>query len=187
MAGQTAGSVRKRSARMAFCGVMTALGVTLMTLGGLIPLATYVSPLLAGIILIPVLVECGKKAAWLVYAATALVSVMLSADEEAAFFYIFLGYYPILKLRFDRIRPKIVRMAAKTGYFALAIGAMYAFLCFILRLDAILAEFREAAFVMNAVFFVMFVACMTLYDWLLLRLPVYYARVLRPKMRNRGR
>lgn len=186
MAGQTA-NIRKRSAKTAFCGVMTALGVTLMTLGGLIPLATYVSPLAAGLLLIPVLLEYGKKTAWLMYLATALVSVMLSADKEAAFFYIFLGYYPILKPRLDRVSPRLARAGAKAGYFALAIGAMYAFLCFILKLDAILAEFRETVFIINAVFFALFVACMMLYDVLLVRFIFYYARVLRPKLRFPGK
>lgn len=181
------GSIRKRSAKAAFCGVMTALGVTFMALGGLIPLATYVAPMLAGVLLVPVYLEYGRKTAWLMYVATALVSAMLSADKEGVFFYIFVGNYPVLKARFDKIRPRVVRAAAKAGYFALAIGAMYALLYFVLKLDAIVQEFQEAALAVNAVFYVLFSASMLLYDVLLARFAVYYARVLRPKLRLPGK
>ena len=181
------GGIRGRSAKAAFCGVMTALGVTFMALGGLIPLATYVSPLLAGALLVAVYLEYGRKTAWLMYLATALVSVMLSADKESAFFYIFVGYYPILKARFDRIRPRVARAAAKAGYFALAIGAMYAFLYFVLKLDELVQEFQEAALAVNAVFYVLCAVCMLMYDFLLARFTVYYARVLRPKLKLPGK
>ena len=134
-----------------------------------------------------VYLEYGRKTAWLMYLATALVSVMLSADKESAFFYIFVGYYPILKARFDRIRPRVARAAAKAGYFALAIGAMYAFLYFVLKLDELVQEFQEAALAVNAVFYVLFAVCMLMYDFLLARFAVYYARVLRPKLKLPGK
>ena len=57
---------------VAFCSLMAALGAVLMLTGGLIPVMTYCSPLMAGVLLIPVLREFGKKWAWLVWLVTAL-------------------------------------------------------------------------------------------------------------------
>ena len=88
---------RRQSSKIAFCGLMVALSVALMLTGGLIPIATYCAPMASAILLRPILLEFGKKAAWTAYAAVSLITLMLGIDKEAAFFYLFLGYYPILK------------------------------------------------------------------------------------------
>ena len=72
---------------LAFCSLMAALGAALMLVGGVIPVMTYCSPLIAGVLLIPVLREYGGRWAWLVWLVTALLSLILSADKEAALLY----------------------------------------------------------------------------------------------------
>lgn len=176
-------SFSRSSTKMAFCGVMTALSVVLMALGGLIPLATYVTPLMGGALLLPVFLEFGQKSAWTMWMATSIIALVIGADKEAAFFYLFLGYYPLIKPHFDRIERKSLRILTKLGYFALASGAMYGFLIFILRLDAIAAEFRGETYLINGLFFLLLTFCMLVYDRLLLRLLILYARVLRPKLK----
>lgn len=80
---------RKESGKIAFCGLMVALSVVLMLSGGLIPIATYCAPMAGGLLLLPILLEYGKKPAWTAYAATSLITLLLGADKEAAFFYLF--------------------------------------------------------------------------------------------------
>ena len=173
----------RRSTRIAFCGVLSALSVVFMIVSGLIPLATYISPMIAGVLLLPVFLEFGAKSAWTMWLATALVTLIIGSDKEAAFFYVFLGYYPLVKPRLDRISAPILRAGAKILFFLLAGSAMYGFLIYILKLDAVLAEFEEATFILNAAFFMLLTFCMMVYDKLLLRLLVIYARVLRPKFK----
>lgn len=52
------------SKRIALCGVLCALGVVLMMLGGLFPLATFCSPALAALVLIPIIIETIGKWRW---------------------------------------------------------------------------------------------------------------------------
>lgn len=40
--------------KIAFCGIMTALALVFICLGGLIPIMTYAMPGLAGLMLIPI-------------------------------------------------------------------------------------------------------------------------------------
>ena len=63
--------MRKRgaAARMALCGVLAALAVALMFLGGTVPFASIACPVLASLVLIPVYCECGWKWGLLWYAA----------------------------------------------------------------------------------------------------------------------
>ena len=68
---------RHQSAMIAFCGMTVALSVVLLLLGGVIPVATYAVPMLAGLLLLPALLEFGLKAAWMTFFTTALLSLLL--------------------------------------------------------------------------------------------------------------
>jgi len=167
---------------VAFCSLMAALGVVLMMAGGLIPVLTYCSPLLAGVLLIPVMRECGVKWAWMVWAVTAALSMILSADKEAAFFYLFLGYYPILKRGFDRIRPKPLALLFKLLYFALALALMYGLIWYVFRLDIGLEELEELGKIAGLAFFLLLVTAMLIYDAAIGNLAVLYEYRLRPRL-----
>ena len=90
---------------MALGGVLAALAVVIMSLGGLIPIATYVTPMLCAMLLQAVLLTCGTRVAWAWYGAVALLGLLLCPDKEAAAVYVFLGYYPIVKPKLDGLKP----------------------------------------------------------------------------------
>ena len=98
---------------MALGAVMAAAGTALMLLGGVIPVFTYVSPLLASLFLIPVEHAAGRKAAAAVWVITSVLTLLLGADKEAAFFYVFFGWYPLMKPVLDRIRGRRLRLLIK--------------------------------------------------------------------------
>lgn len=173
---------RQQSAKLAFCGLMVALSVVLMLSGGLIPVMTYCAPMMCGVFLLPIFAEYGKKAAWTAFAATAVMTLILGTDKEAAFFYIFFGYYPILKWSMDRIKKKPLRLGAKLLMFNLSFLLLYAFLGFVLHMDAVLSELTGMGTLAMLVFGLMFNACMLLYDRLLFPLLLLYAKKLRPRL-----
>ena len=175
---------KSRSYTVAFCSLMAALGTVLMLTGGLIPVMTYCSPLLAGVLLIPVMREHGSKWAWLVWLVTATLSMILSADKEAAFFYLFLGCYPILKCGFDKVKPKLLGLILKLVYFAAAVAVMYSLICFVFRLDIGLEEFEELGRIAGIAFYAMLVVCMLIYDVALRNLAILYEYKLRPKLQR---
>lgn len=97
--------MRRSSAKqIALGGVLGALAVVIMSFGGLIPIATYVSPMLCMLMLRLVCLTCGRRIGWAWYGAVAILALLLSADKEAAAVFAFLGYYPIIKPRLDRVR-----------------------------------------------------------------------------------
>ena len=91
---------------MALGGMLAALAVVMMSLGTVIPVATYVCPMLCALLLQGVLKTCGSRIAWAWYGAVALLSVLLAPDKEAAGVFVFLGYYPIVKPALDRKKGK---------------------------------------------------------------------------------
>ena len=174
---------RQTTRTIAFCAMMAALSTVIMLTGGLIPVFTYCSPLLASVLLIPVLEEYGARWAWMVWAVSAGLSMMIGVDKEAAFFYLFLGWYPILKPVFDRIPSKILGFTIKTSVFASAIGVMYALICFVFQIGDIVSTFSPAVWV-NVLFFVMLIAVMLLFDRTLIGLRTIYRRRFQRKIRK---
>lgn len=177
-------TAQRKTMRIAFCGMMTALAVVLMLLGGLVPVLLYVSPLVAGLLLLVVLVEYSRKAAWLTWLATALCILFVGVDKEAAFFYLFAGYYPILKWDIERKIPSgIRRTAVKLLLFTASSGLMYLLLSLVFPAQSIAAEFGSAGLWTWLALVVLMVFCLLLYDRALVSLAILYERRLRPKLK----
>ena len=168
---------------IAFCGMMVALATVMMFTGGLIPVLTYCAPMIAGVILLPVLLECGKKAAWTAYAAVALITLFVGIDKEAAFFFLFLGYYPVVKWDIDRLRHKPLRVLIKLLVFNVSVALMYVLLGLLLNMNALIEEFTQMGAVLLAAFVVILNACMLLYDRLLAPMVYLYVNKIAPKLR----
>ena len=108
--------------------------------------------------------------------------MILSADKEAAFFYLFLGYYPILKRGFDRIRPKPLALLFKLLYFALALALMYGLIWYVFGLDIGMEELEELGKIAGIGFFALLVVSMLIYDAALGNLAILYEYRLRPRI-----
>lgn len=133
---------------MAFGGVTAALAVVIMCLGGSIPLSTYVCPMLAMMILQLVLKSCGERIAWTWYVAVTVLCMLMGPDKEAVAVFTFLGYYPILKPKLDKLP---VRWLWKGIYFNLAISLTYLVLIHLLGMAELAKEFREMGMILFAV------------------------------------
>ena len=173
---------RYQSSKAAFCGLMVALSVSLMFSGGLIPISTYCVPMLCGVLLLPILLEYDKKTAWTAFIATALITLILGVDKEAAFFYLFFGYYPLLKWEIERIRNKRLRLPCKLAVFNMSIILMYGLLGFLFNMHALIEEFTQMGAVLLAGFLFVFNLCMLLYDRLLFPLVFLYVNRIQPKL-----
>ena len=126
------------SRQMALGGMMTAVAVVIMCLGSLIPVNTYVCPVLCILITRVVLERCGRRIGWCYYIATAVLSLMLAPDREAALVYAFLGYYPMIRPFFEKLG--VFAWYAKLLLFTLAGGASYGMLLVVMGAGAAMSE-----------------------------------------------
>lgn len=130
---------------MALGGIFAALAVVVMSMGTMIPVATYTAPVLCMVLLQQVLKTCGGRVAWAWYGAVAILSALMAPDKEAAAVFAFLGYYPIVKPGFDRLKGKWLW---KTLYFNAAVCVMYWLLTHLLGLPLTDQESPAAAAVL---------------------------------------
>lgn len=145
--------MKKTNARViAFGGMMAALAVVIMSLGGLIPVATFVCPMLCMLVLAFVVKMCGTRIGWAWYGAVALLSVLLGPDKEAAAVFVFLGFYPIVKPKLDGRR---LSWLWKGMLFNGAILAMYWIIINLFGMVQVAAEYEALGTVMTAVMLVL--------------------------------
>ena len=132
--------------------MMAALAVVFMALGGMIPIATFVCPMMCMLLLRFVLSVCGKRIAWAWYGAVAILSMLLGPDKEAAILFVVLGYYPILKPRLDGMKSGLI---LKILLFNGVILLLYGMILHLLGMTEILAEYAEMGMIMTAVMLVL--------------------------------
>lgn len=100
--------------RIAFGGIIAALCIVLMLCTGLFPFATLALPAIAGVLLVPIVVEFGVKWAYLAFAAVSVISFFITPDPSAMLMFVFFfGYYPIAKSSIERIRKNMLEWALK--------------------------------------------------------------------------
>lgn len=122
---------------MALGGILAALALVIMCMGGLIPFATYICPMLCTIAQYIVLQSCGRRTAWVWYAAVAILGMLLGPDKEAAAVFLLLGYYPIVKPVLERSRLAVLW---KLLLFNGAVAFLYTVLMHLIGLSDVMAE-----------------------------------------------
>ena len=132
--------------------MLAAVAVVIMCLGGFIPIATYVCPMLCCIAQFVVLRFCGRRIAWAWYGVVAILSLLLGPDKEAVAVLVFLGYYPILKPRMDKLP---VKWLYKGILFNAAVLTMYWLLIHLMGMAQLEEEFSELGMAMTAVMLVL--------------------------------
>ena len=88
--------------KIALGGMLAAVAVVVMCLGGFIPVATYVCPMLCCMTQFIVLRFCGRKLGWNWFIVVSLLSLILGPDKEAAIVFVAVGCYPMLKSVFEQ-------------------------------------------------------------------------------------
>ena len=139
---------RNAAKNMALGGVMAALAIVVMCLGGMIPLATYVCPMFCTVLLMIVRKLAVNRVAWAWYGAVSILSVLMGPDKEAAAVFVFLGYYPIVKPWLDQRKLSFLW---KLALFNTAIFVMYTMLIHVFGLADVTEEFAELGMVMTVV------------------------------------
>ncbi len=115
----------KTTSRIALSSMLCALSLLCLLLT-VFPFATYALPAIAGVFLMPLVVECGKRTALLAYAAVAILALLLVPDMEAkALFIAFFGYYPILKAIAESIKNRFLEWLVKISVFNLSVIIAY--------------------------------------------------------------
>ncbi len=173
-----------QSGQVALCGVLGALSVVILLLGGMLQIGTYAAPMFAAFLTIPALEEYGPRAALLQYAVVAVLALLLVPDVELDFFYLLvMGYYPAVRRLLHRIPGKLLRGVAKLCLFNGATAAVYGVL-FALFGPAVGEELLADGTAMLVLLVVLGNVCFCLCDWATASLTRVWHVALRRHLRH---
>ncbi len=171
----------KQTNKVTLSALMAALSVVLM-LGAYIPYLTYTFPAFAGLFIMVVLLEIGKKWALLSYITSAALTVLL-CEPEAMLMYVFLfGYYPILKAVIERINKPIFEWPIKLIVFNSMVILVYFFVAKLFNLNLLedVSYGKYFEYGVLAIANVVFV----FYDITVSRIANLYFIAIRPKIKR---
>ena len=105
--------MKKKSKSVALAGMLAALAVVILFLGSLFELLDLSASAMASLVIMVALIELGKRWACGVYAVAAVLSLLLFPRTASITFAAFVGYYPVLKVYLDRIKPRVLQYFVK--------------------------------------------------------------------------
>ncbi len=93
--------------KITLCGIMAALSITFLYIGGITVLDLSVI-LLCSLVTMFVMTETGERMTWVYFAVTATLALMLLPSKLYAIEYTLFGaLYPILKMHLERLKPML--------------------------------------------------------------------------------
>ena len=170
--------MQKRSSesrKIALSGVFGSLAAVLMLMGGILPLATYVAPALAGILIVPVAIEFGIKTGYVLYAAIGLLSLFVVPDKEMSLIFVFFRYnffinYTYLSLSYGGIFVKICLMV------------FYCIILFLFPIGAVVEEFESMGIPFTGLLLLMGNVTFVIYDVAVARIIGLYCARFRARL-----
>lgn len=174
---------QRKSWDIAFCGVSVALSVAFMLLGAAVPIAMFIAPAAAGILMAVLREECGLRMAVTAYGAVSLLGLLFVPDKEIPLiFAVLLGYYPLVKARFDAVHPAFLRAAAKLALCNGAVLAMYGFLFLLFPAEEMSGPAVWGALILSGITLAIGNVAFLLYDKALVKLMRAYKLLWQPRL-----
>ena len=167
-----------KSRQMALCGLLCSLAVVVKILAAAIGIGTFIGPVLAMAVLLPVLEEYGSKFAAVAYVATAILGLLIVPETELAMVYAGFGWYPILRPKLNRFPSRALRVITKITLCTAVILLLYGVL---LRLFGMTADLMQAAPLLNLALLVLGILTFMLMDLALERLTFLWRKKFRKR------
>lgn len=149
--------------KVALGGTLSALSLTLMLVGSILPFSEYITVVLAGLVLVIVSGELGLRYAFTVYCVVALLSSILLPSKELAMLFVMLfGYYPLIKYRLDSL-GRLGGAIAKLALFNISMTITYLVLLYLFTTSKLLESFEDSnlyfiilLYVLGNIFFIVY-------------------------------
>lgn len=106
--------------------MLSALSVVLLYLGSFIEILDLSVALVASLVTVVLVIERGGVYPWLVYGVTAALALLLVPNKTPAIVYAcFMGFYPILKEKLERLSLRLLRLAVKLAVFNASLALIW--------------------------------------------------------------
>ncbi len=173
-------AVSMRSAKkLALAGIFSALCVVFLFVGSLFQTLDLSAAAIASIIVLIAYIELGKGWSLGVYAVASLLSLLLLPQKTAAaVFAFFVGFYPILKVLLNNVKPKWLSYIARIVCFNFFLTVLIYVSTKLLGIEEDFLGFGYIIYGLANITFLVF-------DFALERISVTYVIRIKPKLFGR--
>ena len=162
----------KEARKMAVGSMMAALSVVLMAVGSIAGLGMYAAPMFAGMCLLPIGKELGRKYHVILWLVVSVLSFILVPNVEQNLMYFALfGCYPILRPAFQKL-AKLPRILLKLLFFNAITVALEALVMLVLVPESMGAALLIVLLLLGNFTFIV-------YDFLIPRMEIILAHYLK--------
>lgn len=174
----------KKSKQAAIGGILSAISLISLFCSGIFPFAEYTFPALAGMLLIPLVIEINKRTALLAYAVVSLLSIFMVSNKEAAMLFLFFfGYYPIVKNIIERINKPFFEWIIKLLIFNLSVVSAYVIIINVMGMTELADELSMGMKWGAAILLGLGNVAFVVYDLALTRIIYFYVKKIRPRFK----
>ena len=184
------GGVSKKVKNLTLGAVLSALGVAIIAMGGVIEVMDLSVAAIASFICVFAVLEMGGIYPWLIFAVTGILSVIIIPTNLGGWCYIlFFGFFPIIKEkveRLGRVVSWVVKMAIGNAAFAILLFGVGTVvygtgLSFVELVNKVFET--DLGTFMVVVVILLVELLFVLYDIALTRLISFYLKRLRPRFK----
>ena len=179
MASKNTVSAATQTKRLVFCAILCALGFVLSLLGTLLGIFDLTAIIFAGLFVALVMMELNARWAVLVWLVTSALMILFSPNKEIALeYFVFAGFYPIIKNLLERLPSRVPEWIMKLLYFNLMLTALILAVTkigFFMTPDNDL-KLHWLVYLLGNLFFLLYDVCLTVY----IR---FYVRSLRSRLK----
>lgn len=171
---------------VSLCGIMCGLALSMMFFLSMIPSFEYISPAVAGVLVWVIRERLGVKYGIVSYIAVGIMCLLFTPNYEAAMMFIFLlGYYPIARSFFVKLKLRWVQWIAKLALYCAACTLCYVVLINLFGLKQLLDDIGEFGKYGSLILLGMGAVAFVLYDIFLGLFFPFYEKYLKPKIQKR--
>lgn len=167
---------RSQTKYLTVSAMLAALGVILLGLGALVDTLDLTCAALASILCVWAVIEMGGAYPWMIWAVTAFLSILLLPQKTPGCLYLFIGLYPMLKEKLERL-PRAAEWVLKVVVF----HAMIA-LCWVVLRIFVPAEAELTFGWLLLGTYALALAAFLLYDYSLTKLISFYLLKLQKRL-----
>lgn len=171
-------SAMRNTKKLTFSAILSALAVAIMYVGSVLDVLDMSTAAIASLCVMVVLTELGTKYAFMTFACTGVLSVLLVPSKTAALMFVgFLGFYPMAKRFFEQKFMGPLCLVLKFALLNVCTVAIAMFAFFVMKV-----QFEEA----NWFLILLLVLCnivFAVYDYAISNLLRAYIFVWRKKLK----
>lgn len=186
--------ISDKTKKLTVGAVLSAIGVVLLLLGTLVEVLDLTMAALASFCCIFAVIEMGTGYAWMIYAVTGLISLVMMPQGVGGWIYaLFFGYYPIVKCKFEKLKaPLAWLLKLLSANVAVTAYALISYFVFFGQSDSLIDEISQltglnSIAVIIAVVYIVINVVFVVYDLALSRIIGFYFVKLRKKFRFIGK